>query len=170
MKPFRLCCVAVFLIFSGAMSSIADPKPVVLAPIAHQDAALEVVGADGTRTVYSPASLEQFPTYQIETVTPWRNEPAVFAGVLLSDVLAHHDLLSAALILVTAENEFSSGFDRSVLEAAPILIATRVNGAPHSRRARGPIQFVVEDLHYQSQDVLNESHLVWMASRIEAAQ
>ncbi|MBT8413332.1 MAG: hypothetical protein KJO30_03290 [Boseongicola sp.] len=170
MTAFRISCVAVFMLFLGAMTAVTEPRSAVLTEIVHTEAALEVIGLDGQRTIYSPAELEQFPTYQLTTVTPWRDEPAVFAGVLLSDVLAHHNLLSADELLVTAENEFTVSFDRAALTAAPILIATRVNGAPHSRRSRGPIQFVIDDHDMRSREVLTESHLVWMAARIEVVR
>ena len=170
MTLFRICCVAVFLSVFGGLSAIAEPRSALLTAIEHAEATFEVIGLEGERTIYSPADLERFPTYQVTTITPWRDAPAVFAGVLLLDVLAHHNLLSADELLVTAENEFTVLFDRDALIAAPILIATRVNGAPHSRRARGPIQFVIDDRDMRSSEVLTESHLVWMAARIEVVR
>ena len=170
MAPLRVACVAVFLSVFGGMSVGAEPKKADLTKIEHAEAALEIVGLQGLRTVYSPAELEQFPTYEITTATPWRDEPAVFSGVLLSDVLAHHNMLSVDELLVTAENEFTVSFDREALAAAPILIATRVNGAPQSRRARGPIPFVIEDQSMRTSDVLTESHLDWMDARNEVVR
>ena len=170
MSLFRTGSVAIFLAILSVASAAAEPKPVNLPPVVHMKASLTVLGTDGKSTVYSPADLEKLPTYQIETITPWRDEPAVFAGVLLTDLLQSHGLLSAQSIVVTAENDFSTTFDRRTISAAPILIATRVNGVPHSRRTRGPIQFVVEQEVYQSSALVTESHLVWMASHIEAAQ
>jgi hypothetical protein len=152
------------------MTAMAEPKRVVLPEVDHAVASLEVIGLDGQSTVYSPAQLEEFPTYEIETRTPWRDQPALFSGVLLSDVLARHDLLSASVIVVTAENEFTATFDRRAMTTAPILIATRVDGEAHSRRARGPIQFVIAEQDMTDSDAFDESHLVWMAMRIEASR
>lgn len=170
MSLLRTGSVAIFWTFLSVVSATAEPKPVNLAPTVHMKASLTVLGADGKSTVYSPADLEKLPTYQIVTATPWRDEPAVFTGILLIDLLELHGLLSAQSIVVTAENDFSTTFSRRTLAAANILVATRVNGVPHSRRARGPIQFVVEEEVYQSSGFVTEAHLVWMASRIEAAQ
>ena len=100
----------------------------------------------------------------------WRDQPAVFEGVLLSDLLAAHDLQAAGDITVTAENDFVSLFSPEVLNATPILVATRVDGRPHSRRARGPFQFVVDADAFEQSEALEESHLVWMAARIEAGR
>ena len=170
MTSLRMCCVAVFLLIIGGIPAVAEPKRVVLPHVEHAVASLEVIGSDGQSTVYSPVQLEEFPTYEIETRTPWRDQPAVFSGVLLSDVLARHDLLSATMIVVTAENEFSATFDRRAMMAAPILIATRVDGAAHSRRARGPIQFVISEQDMKASGAFDESHLVWMVTRIEASR
>lgn len=170
MRSLYCHCVAIILLVISVVSAVAEPQRVDLEPLVHENAELVIVTRDGARTVYTPASLEGFPTYQIETTTPWREVPAVFAGVLLSDVLMHHDMLSDAPIRVTAENDFSTVFDAGALNAAPILIATRVNGAPLSRRARGPIQFVIQDEVYRAKDSLTESHLVWMAARIETVR
>ncbi|MBT8459771.1 MAG: hypothetical protein HKP37_11700 [Boseongicola sp.] len=170
MRPIQACCVAVFFVFFGVVSTMAGPQRVDLEPIAHENAELVVVNPDGSRTVYTPAQLEEFPTYRLVTTTPWRVEPAAFSGVLLSDILERHEMPSDMTIRVTAENEFSTFFDPEALGIAPILVATRVDGAAHSRRARGPIQFVIEDEVYRSNDALTESHLVWMASRIEVVR
>lgn len=170
MSGFRPFFVAILSICVGVVSASADPKPVELPPVTHENAQLVIFGDDGSRQVYTPEQLEAFPTYQIETTTPWRDEPAIFSGILLADLLEFHGLMSGKPLRVIAENEFSTIFESSVLKAAPILVATRVNGAPHSRRARGPIQLIVEDSVYHSDARLTESHLVWMASRIELAR
>jgi len=51
----------------------------------------------------------------------------------------------------------------------PILLATRVNGKAHTRRKRGPIQFV---LPMSDDAAIGQDHYqnnwVWMAARIEA--
>ena len=105
---------------------------------------LEVHGADGSRAFCSRDDLVKFPTYEIETTTPCRDELAVFDGVLLSDVLARQDLIDAPSILGTATNACTTVLEREVWASAPILIATRVNGLsifvwpPHScSRSRG---------------------------------
>ncbi|MEM6891579.1 MAG: hypothetical protein AAF636_26175 [Pseudomonadota bacterium] len=160
--------VALAMSVSSAMAGTMSP--VKLEPITHTQASLEVIGANGVSTTYTPAELEQFTTYSLTTTTPWREEPAEFEGVLLSEVLAAHGLDSAASILVTAENDYSTTMARELLDSVQILVATRVNGRPHSRRARGPIQFVIDSEEFTSSPLTTESNFVWMAARIEAAR
>ncbi|WP_306115703.1 MULTISPECIES: molybdopterin-dependent oxidoreductase [unclassified Roseovarius] len=149
----------------------ADPiTPVDLAPISHTDATLVVVGADGSETAYSPSQLEEFPTYSLTTATPWRDAPARFEGVLLADVLAAHGIREADAISVRAENDYSTVIPRVIWDSLDVLVATRVNGKPHTRRARGPIQFIIDMDAYTASGDTTESNLVWMAARISAEQ
>lgn len=165
---FRILAAAAVLALSP-QSVLAGPLVEVdLAPISHVDAALVVVGADGTETTYTPADLETFPTYSLTTTTPWRDEPAVFEGVLLADVLAAGGLDAINSIAVTAENDYRTAMDRELWETVDILIATRADGRALSRRARGPILFVIDEDTFNASDLTSKSNLVWMAARIEA--
>jgi hypothetical protein len=106
---------------------------------------------------------------RLTTVTPWREAPAAFDGVLLTDLLAQNGLQDAAAINVVAENDYVVRISSDTWKRWPILIATRVNGKPHTRRQRGPIQFVLpmsEDNLVGREDYQN--NWVWMAARIEA--
>ena len=164
----RLLAAATALALS-ATSLFAGPLiEVDLEPMNHAEASLMVVGADGAEVMYSPAELEAFTTYSMTTTTPWRDEPANFEGVLLADVLAASGLDGVDAIAVTAENDYSTVITRELWESVDILVATRVDGRPHSRRARGPIQFVIDSETFNSSDLTSESNLVWMAARIEA--
>jgi len=126
---------------------------------------LRVVGPAGAAE-YGPQELERFPTYALTTTTPWRDAPARFEGILLADLLAAHGLSGAPAIEVLAENDFATVIERQAMETGAFLIATRVDGAPHSRRARGPIQLVVPDRLYDALGPLRERHLVWMVKEI----
>ena len=149
-------------LFAGALVEVD------LDPISHIDAELVIVGMDGAETTYSPADLEAFQTYSLTTTTPWRDEPAVFEGVLLRDVLDAGGLSEIDSIAVTAENDYRTVIQRALWETVDILVATRVDGRPHSRRARGPIQFVIDHDEFNASGLTSESNLVWMAARIEA--
>ena len=151
-------------------ASAAEPLRVTLEAIEHQRAQLVIVEIDGSTQSYTPAELEALPTYRIVTATPWRDLPAAFDGILLSDLLAAHGLEEVQAIRVTAENDFATTIPREVWMTTPVLLATRVDGRAHSRRERGPIQFVVPAEDYAVSQVLDESHLVWMAARIEPAK
>lgn len=139
-----------------------------LAPIVHTEASLTIVAPDGSELVFTPAELEALPTYSLTTTTPWRPEPARFEGVLLSDVLDAGGLGEAASIRVTAENDYTTVIERALLDELDILVATRVDGQAHSRRHRGPIQFVLDADAFAASEIASESNFVWMAARIEA--
>lgn len=140
---------------------------VALAPIELAASSLVVV-ADDQEIHYSGQSLEALPTFQFTTSTPWRDAPARFEGVLLGDVLAAAGLADAQVIRVTAENDYAVEIPREVWTERPAMIATRVDGEPHSRRERGPLQFVFPmDADPTTATHEFESYWVWMAARIE---
>ena len=161
--------LALLVVFSLALPAFgAAPEPAELAPLEFPPASLVVEGATGT-TAYDRATLEdEFRTYRLVTTTPWRPDPATFEGVMLNDLLARHDLDTARGVKVTAENDFQVVIPAEILTSVPILVATRVDGQPHTRRARGPLQFVIPMDVYERLD-LTERYWVWMAARIEAA-
>ena len=169
MNSLRLFTIAVALAVGFSVQA-ANVERVDLEPLDHIEATLTVVDADGHETVYTPRDIEALGGYRMVTTTPWRSEETVFEGGLLQDLLEKHGLDQAGAIRVVAENEFESILESAVWEAAPILLATRVEGRPHSRRARGPIQFVVSMEDYDGSPVIEERHLVWMAARIEPIQ
>ncbi|MEE4189388.1 MAG: hypothetical protein V2I76_13185 [Roseobacter sp.] len=158
--------VAALLLASHAV--LADDLVATdLKPMRHPPAQLVVVAPDGNEITYTQAELEELTTYSLTTTTPWRDVPAQFEGVLLSDVLAANGLDRVPSILVTAENDFTTTFSRALLDTVPVLVATRVDGRPHSRRARGPIQFVIGADTHASSNLTSEANFVWMAARIE---
>jgi len=111
-----------------------------------------------------------FPTCSLTTTTPWRDEPAVFEGVLLSDILEKNGLDGSPSILVTAENDYQTTMSKDLIDSVQILVATRADGKAQSRRVRGPIQFIIEAEAFAGSSPATESSLVWMAARIEAAE
>lgn len=163
-------CAAAGLAVGAGSPARADVAAVELEDISFDEAHLVVVGRDG-EVRYSPAELEGLGTYRMVTTTPWRKEPAVFEGTLLTDLLAAQGLEDVAAIRVTAENDYAVVIPREVWTLRPVLIATRVDGQAHTRRARGPLQFVFPMNDEPALDDQSfEANWVWMASRIEPAQ
>ena len=166
-----LAAAAAFALTPLAPLQASDLSQVELEPMTHRAASLSLVLPDGSGSIsYTPAELEGLATYSLETRTPWRDEAAVFEGVRLRDLLAKHGLDQVDAITVRAENDYTITMTRDVWEAEDFLIATRVDGRPHSRRARGPIQFVLDWDAYQTADNVREGHLVWMAAEIAPAE
>ena len=128
-----------------------------------------VTGPEG-ETTYDPGTLEkEFETFRLVTTTPWREEPATFEGIMLRDLLERNGLRQATGIKVTAENDYEVTIPSEVFNEVPIMIATRLNGQPHHRRARGPLQFVIPMDVFEDLD-LTERYWVWMAARIAPAE
>lgn len=148
-------------LLAGALTEVKLQK------MNHETATLTVVGPDGIATQYSPAQLEAFPTYSLTTTTHWRDGASVFEGVLLSDILAANHLENDPNIKVTAEDQYNAILSKELIDSVPILVATRVDGKPHSRRMRGPIQFIIDAETFANSPLTNETTLVWMAARIE---
>lgn len=166
--PIKIKAALAALFFLSQPVLAGQLTQVKLEPIAHVEATLVIVAADGTERSYTPADLEQFQTYSLNTATPWRDDPADFQGVLLNDILAANGLDVADAIIVTAENDYSTEITRALMSSVNILVATRVNGAAHTRRERGPIQFIIDMDEYNASELTSSSNLVWMAARIEA--
>ncbi len=150
------------------LSAHAGPVKIDHQPIQLQRAQLVIAGPSG-EMAYSPADLEGLGFRRLTTITPWRETPAAFDGVLLTDLLAANGLGDVAAISVIAENDYRVDIPAAVWKRWPILVATRVNGRPHTRRQRGPIQFILP-MSDDKTAGLEEHHSnwVWMAARIEA--
>lgn len=164
MRRLISCFLATFL-FAG-IGHAAEPRPVTLDPATHRAASLSVTGVDGLVVTYAPSDLENMPTYAMETTTPWRQDMTLFEGVLLKDVLAASGLMDVEVIEVLAENDYAITIPDDVWELAPVMVATRANGKPLTRRDRGPLLFVIPAEYFARHDVITNSHLVWMAASI----
>lgn len=163
MLAFALCLMAAPLA-AGLL------QPVTLSAMQHDNAELIVTHQDGSEARFSASDLEQFPTYRLTTTTPWRTEAAVFEGIRLRDLLDANGLGDVDSISVAAENEYTVSIPHAAWQELDILVATRVNGQPISRRERGPIQFVVDMDSYKASSIAREDYLVWMAARISAGK
>lgn len=170
MKIFTHVVAALALGMSISSAAIAGPVEIELEPIRHSQAQLVVAGPEGTKA-YDQSALESIAPVRMTTTTPWRQTPAAFDGVLLTDLLDENGLSDVAAINVVAENDYVVRIPSEVWKKWPIVVATRVNGRTHSRRARGPIQFILP--MSDNDETAIESNLtywVWMAARIEVAE
>ena len=151
----------------GPLGAAAQPARTELPPLDAADTTLTIrTGPDTPEVRLGMSEIEALDTYEMTTTTPWREDPAVFEGVLLRDLLAEYGMSDAPAITVTAENDYQTEIPRAVWAETDIMVATRVNGERINRRQRGPILFMVDSETYESSDILLENHLVWMASII----
>lgn len=145
-------------------------EPASLRPMTLEPSRLAVEGPS-LSAAYSGEQLETLPTHRLTTTTPWRDAPALFEGVLLADLLKVHGLHNASSIRVVATNDYATEIPREVWTAYPALIATRVDGAAHSGRVRGPLQIVfpMRAAPETGQGRFRD-YWVWMAASISAAE
>jgi len=170
MKTVIQTAAALLLGMSLSGAAIAGPVGIELEPIKHTQAQLVVMGPEGSKT-YDQSDLESISPVRMTTITPWRQTPAAFDGVLLTDLLDENGLSDVAAINVIAENDYVVRIPSGIWKKWPIVVATRVNGKTHSRRARGPIQFILpmsDDAEIAVDS--NQTYWVWMAARIEVAE
>ena len=164
----RAFAAVAFVGAAAAAETSATPfQPAVVETIAFQKASLKVVGPEGEKT-YTPSDLEDFGVYRTVTTTPWRDEAATFEGVRLVDVLEANGLAEHSALRVVAENDYAVVLPQEVWRDHDILIVTRVNGKAHSRRERGPLQFIFSlEADPEMAAKRAEPYWVWMAQRIE---
>jgi len=156
------------LAWMSGIVATAGPIEIGHQPMTLNRAELTVVGPQGEAR-FSAEDLEEIGFHRLTTITPWRETPAAFDGVLLTDLLAANGLSGASAISVVAENDYTVVIEAETWKRWPILLATRVNGLPHSRRKRGPIQFVLPMSDDQTSGLAeHHNNWVWMAARIEA--
>lgn len=166
---FRSILATAFLAMT-AVTAVQAMEPVKVEDTRFARAAL-TVSTEGKDQSFTPAELEQLGTFSMTTDTPWRENPAEFVGVRLTDLLSATGLEDVSAIRVIAENDYAITMDRDVWVNNDLLIATRVDGRGHTRRARGPIQFVFnmsEAPETGEEDF--QSNWVWMAARIEPVE
>lgn len=160
-------CAMLAACFAASFAN-ADIKPIVLNGIQFNPASVTITQAAQTQR-YTQEQLEELGTYELETTTPWRDAPAVFSGVRLRDLLERNGLIDQEDLTVTAENGYKIVLERSVWVDYDPLLATRVDGNPHTRRDRGPIQLVFDmSSEPETGDVPFHKNWVWMLSGIDA--
>jgi hypothetical protein len=104
---------------------------------------------------------------EFTTTTIWTDGPQSFSGVPLAALLAHLGIEDGTLRAIAANDYAVEIPVSSITDAAPILAFTQ-NGAPMSRRDRGPIWLVYP---YDSDPVFRTeviySRSIWQLDRIE---
>lgn len=158
---------AVLAVFLFSTPAFADLKPVVLEPVSFQAASVALSSGQGNAR-YTQSELEKLDTFTLLTTTPWRTEATLFSGVRLRDLLKRNGLYDAQTLMVTAENGYQVVLERDVWTKHDPLVATRVNGAGHTRRERGPIQLVFDmDADPETGSSRFQKNWVWMLSQID---
>lgn len=168
--PFRLTCLvalmAVLALSAARPAAARELPPPAGAVLLTVTGKIGQTNGDGA-ALFDTAMLSALPEHRIETHTPWTDGPALFEGVLLKDVLAATGAHGETLF-VEAINSYRIEFPASDAERFGVLLATRMNGQPLSRRDKGPLWIVYpRDAIPALRDERYDSRWVWQLNRIE---
>lgn len=159
-----LSCAAVSLATEG------EPQAVRLPVVVVPEARLSLSGLSGRPgTILSLAELEALGMYRVQTATFWPADDGVYEGPLLRDVLRAASLDGVKAIRVTGLDGFSQRVPREDWQRWPLMLATRRDGEPMSRRSKGPFRIIYpRDMHADLKDPSYRLRWVWLIERIEA--
>jgi hypothetical protein len=173
--------VAVSLVLSVGLAACAhstdasDKTPVGAAAVVAFDqptgkTILSIDGAisehnEGKDLALDVASIEQLPLQTVTVLEPFVQQDIEFTGVLLSDVLAAAGMSpDAAVLSMTALDDYHVDFTLSQIDTSRVLLATRSSGAVIPISDGGPARIV-----FLSDDGLgaNSDNWIWSVTRIE---
>lgn len=123
--------------------------------------------ANGGETVeFDLAMLDALPQRTTTTATPWYEGEQSFSGPVLLDLLNAVGAKGIS-VTVTALNDYSAEIPMEDLVAAPVILASRLNGETLSVRDKGPL-FVIYPFDLDP-DLYNEvsfGRSVWQVKSI----
>ena len=90
-----------------------------------------------------------------------------FTGVLLADLLASLGATGATTLHTLALNDYAVDIPMSDVEAFPVLLATRADGAPMSVAHYGPLRVVYPTTGYDLDPTVYDPRWIWQLSSIE---
>jgi len=125
-----------------------------------------IAGEQGEATLFKLEDLKAFPVVSFETETIWTEGVQHFTGVSLAALMGDLGVTEGTLVM-QAVNDYIVEFPVSgAVEGGPI-IAYELNGAPMTRRNKGPLWIVFpydHDPGYQTEEVFSQS--IWQLVRI----
>ena len=170
--------IRIFLVFAvvtgyaiaPAAAASATPQPFELTQARDGPVLLTVETAKGART-FTLRALEALGTYRVRTSTFWPADNGVYDGVLMSDLLRAAGLGDAPAVRVIALDGYSQVLPRGDWTRWPLMIATRRNGRPLTRRHKGPLRVVYpRDSDKRLADQAFRLRWVWMVKTIRRAK
>ncbi|HEU0223717.1 MAG TPA: molybdopterin-dependent oxidoreductase [Paracoccaceae bacterium] len=114
------------------------------------------------------AAMAGLPQKAVRTSNEFVDGVTEFAGPLARDVIAMIGRGAATRALLIAANDYRVEVDLEEFEKYDVIFATSVNGAPLSRRDKGPVWVIYPmDQHPELQDPSYNNRLVWQLVRVE---
>jgi len=137
----------------------------VAAASAQGPVVLSVTVGD-TRHEFNLEDLQALPASSFQTTTIWTEGAQTFRGVSLKALLESLDV-TEGVIHATAINNYSVTIPMTDATADGPIIAYAANGAPMSRRGKGPLWIVYpydSDLKFQTETIYSRS--IWQLDRL----
>lgn len=121
----------------------------------------------GQAAAFDMAMLDALPQYDTVTETPWYDSAVTFSGPLVSDILAAAEA-EGPLLRAIALNDYAADIPMADVTTYPVILASRIDGAPISVREKGPL-FVIYpfDRHPELVNELIFSRSVWQVKQID---
>lgn len=136
-------------------------------PVLADEILLTLSGnVDGGQRSFSDADLLALPQVSFTTRTNWTEGELTFSGPSLAAVLEAAGAGEGDLTLA-AINDYVVSMPRAVVEAGAPIVANRIDGAPFSRRDKGPLWIVFpydSDERFRSETVF--AYSVWQLAGI----
>lgn len=122
---------------------------------------------DGSVRSFSIEDLQAMPVASFSTETIWTEGLQTFEGVPLAALLEELEV-SEGIITVQAINDYSVDIPFDEIEQDVPVVAYHTNGAPMSRRDKGPLWLVYpydSNPDYQAEVVFSRS--IWQMDRLK---
>jgi hypothetical protein len=136
-------------------------------PVRADETLLTLDGAvEGGSRNFTDADLLGLPQVTFDTATIWTEGVLRFSGPSLASVLEAAGAGAGDLTL-RAINDYVVSMPRSGVESAAPIVANRIDGAPFSRRDKGPLWIVFpydSDERFRSETVF--AYSVWQLAGI----
>jgi len=156
--------------FGAPAAASVIPEPVELPPI-RSSATIEVVDQDGAVAAIGVSEIEALGMHVLETSSFWPEDDGVYQGVLLETFLDHAGLGDADAIRVDAADGFSQYIPREDWSRWPLLLASRRDGVPLTRRTKGPLRILYpRDSDPELTSLAYRLRWVWLIVRISAVE
>lgn len=163
---------AIVLGGAGLVAAAAGPSFATLLGQPAGPVILTVTGAVGApnagdTAVFDLAMLDALPQHETATETPWYEGSVTFTGPLIRDILAAASV-DGPLLRAVALNDYAADIPMTDVMTYPVILATRIDGAPLSVRDKGPL-FVIYpfDRHPELVNELIFSRSVWQVKGID---
>lgn len=115
------------------------------------------------------SEVEAVGLYRVETDSFWEGDTGVFEGVLVRDLLAELGLEDTARLDISAFDDYRAEIPAEDWTRWPLMLATRRDGRPLSRRDKGPTRIIYpRSMSEELKEMKYRNRWVWWIDRIVA--